>query len=179
MTDKEKKIAEDNHDLIYKYMNKHHLDEDCYLILAETLCKAVMSFDENNKYHASLFTYIWKCFNNAMINHHRFINKSKRKKPEDLQFVNLDQIIFTEDSEDSFKKEIIGKNDINFINYETTEIMEELISMLTRREREVFNDLINGYSLIEISKKDCVSHQSISEIRRKIGKKYQKIIKEA
>ena len=178
MTNNEKKTIEENHDLIYKYMNKYNLDEDCYFILAEALCKAVQSFDENNKYHTSLFTYIWKCFNNAIINHYYGMNALKRKRPEEIQFINLDQIISTEESEDTSKKELIGSNDINFLNCETEEIIEKLFCILTRREKEVFEDLINGYSLNEISKKYMVSHQSICEIRKKIGKKLHKIMKE-
>ena len=51
MTEEQKKLAEDNHNLIYFYARKYHMSkqdfEDMYGILAIGLCKAARDYDES------------------------------------------------------------------------------------------------------------------------------------
>ena len=51
MTEEQKKLAEENHNLIYFYARKYHISkqdfEDMYGILAIALCKAARDYDES------------------------------------------------------------------------------------------------------------------------------------
>ncbi len=51
MTEEQKKLAEENHNLIYFYARKYHMSkqefEDMYGILAIGLCKATRDYDES------------------------------------------------------------------------------------------------------------------------------------
>lgn len=47
LTDEQRKLVEDNHDLIYWYMHKYRLTEDFYYILALGLCMAARNYNSD------------------------------------------------------------------------------------------------------------------------------------
>jgi RNA polymerase sporulation-specific sigma factor len=60
LTPKQKKIVEDNHNLIYFYINKNNLDENEYYdLLALSLCKAAKKFDPSK---GKFSTFAMHCF---------------------------------------------------------------------------------------------------------------------
>ena len=60
LTSEQKKIVEDNHNLIYFYINKNNLDEtEYYDLLALSLCKAAKKFDPSK---GKFSTFAMHCF---------------------------------------------------------------------------------------------------------------------
>lgn len=61
LTDDQKKLVEDNHNLIYWYCNKNNLPvEDYYDMLAIELCKAVQTYDPTkSKISTYIYQYFW------------------------------------------------------------------------------------------------------------------------
>ena len=56
MTEKQKKLVEDNHNLIYFMIHKYNLDvEEYYDIFALSLCKAAINYDVNKGYAFSTY----------------------------------------------------------------------------------------------------------------------------
>lgn len=68
LTNEQAKLVEDNHNLIFSFLNKHHLDdnstEDWYGVAAIGLCKAAMSFDPNKNMQFSTLAY--RCMENEV-----------------------------------------------------------------------------------------------------------------
>lgn len=59
----QKKLVEDNHDLIYGFMTKHKLDfNEWYDICAIGLCKAALTFNDTTKFS----TFAYKCMLNSV-----------------------------------------------------------------------------------------------------------------
>lgn len=62
LNDIQRKLVEDNHNLIYSYLKKHNLSlnavEDWYGTAAIGLCKAALYFDENRGRNFSTFAYL-------------------------------------------------------------------------------------------------------------------------
>ena len=66
LTPIQQKLAEDNHNLIYAFMNKHHLNYDEYYgDMAEAFCIAITAFDETK---GSLSTLAFHAMNNRLKN---------------------------------------------------------------------------------------------------------------
>jgi len=62
MTTEQTKLAEDNHNLIYSFLNKYNLKSDYYGDAGIGLCKAAMTYDKSKKFAFS--TYAYKCMFN-------------------------------------------------------------------------------------------------------------------
>lgn len=68
LNDAQRKLVEDNHNLIYSFLNSRHLSldsvEDWYGTAAIGLCNAAMTFDESRG--TKFPTYAYKCMQNAV-----------------------------------------------------------------------------------------------------------------
>ena len=64
----QQKLVEDNHNLIYSFMNKNKLStdavEDWYGTCAIAMCKAAMTYDPNRNVKFNTVAYVY--MNNAM-----------------------------------------------------------------------------------------------------------------
>ena len=63
------RLAAENHNLIYAFMHKYHLDEDWYGELAIALCHAACSYDESKG--CAFSTLAYKAMFNAMAKQYR------------------------------------------------------------------------------------------------------------
>lgn len=87
LTDEERKIVEDNHNLIYGVAKKFHLDVDeWYGILAIELCKAVQHHDPAR---GKLSTYYYIRAGSTILNE---ISKSKTQKRQHEGMENLEYL---------------------------------------------------------------------------------------
>lgn len=146
MTEKSKKIVEENHNLIYGFMNKEHLAMDeWYDICAIGLCKAAESY--NNEKNAVFATYAYSCMKNE-------VNHALRDLYAEKRGCNT-----TESSFEQINEEY--GTEVHFENAAYTPSVEEICMMnniyekvlqgLSPREQKIMNLCKAGYNNKEIS----------------------------
>lgn len=164
ITEEQKELVEKNHNLIYSFLQKHHLSvEDWYGLAAIGLCKAAITF---NKEVSSFTTYAYKC----MFTH---VYSEKRKELQ-ARTIPSNQIMYyqTQINDDN-------GNETNFMNYipskENVEdtvlssvIFDEYNKLLTDRDKKIFALFRDGYKQREISKIVGCSQPQVSRVKKKL-----------
>ena len=96
LTEEQKRLVEENHNLIYWYCHKYNLDiEEYYGLFAIELCRAVQLYDPTK---SKIATYIIKAFWNKHVNFEKRKKRNKRKANEDT--ISIDQD-FGQDGEEA------------------------------------------------------------------------------
>lgn len=167
LNDEQKKLAEENHNLIYKFIALRNLDaEELYDLLAISLCKAVLSYKSNLGY--TFATYAFKCMGNDYFNYIRSITKRFRiplkystsfEDLSDLDDSDLDYLKILEDKK-AFDNSIIE--------------LKDFVIRLSNMQRKVFYGLMYGYNENELARFFKCSRQNINLVKKEIGKKYLK-----
>ena len=148
ITEKQKQLVEDNHNLIYALLNQYHFSiEEYYDLAAIGLCKAAMTFNDTV---ANFSTYAYKCMYSIIVCELRKSNRDKR--------IPKNQILYYEAEVKD------GKGDrASFINHISSNenlendvllkvVLEKYMSKLDDRGKEILNLLRSGYSQREICK---------------------------
>ncbi len=98
LNDQQRKLVEDNHNLIYSFLKSKNLSldavEDWYGTAAIGLCKAALCYDESRNARFSTLAYI------IMENEVRQVMRSNRKNVQDCLY--LDTELDTADRKDNF-----------------------------------------------------------------------------
>lgn len=156
LTDKQRELASENHNLIYCFANKKNISIDEYYgILAIGLCNAVKIYDKHkNKFS----TLAYHCMQNELYRHWR---ETQRKSviPQELIF-SYNAPIEARDSEGNDFSEIFSDNDA----YESMDyaiILSEFKSSLTEKESIIVEMLMSGMKHHEIADKLNCSRQNI------------------
>ena len=88
LTSTQRKIAEENHNLIYSFMNRYQLNhEEYYGDMAEAYCIAIASFD---KAKGNLSTLVYHALNNRLKNIRRYQSLPRVIPTE--QILSLDEL---------------------------------------------------------------------------------------
>lgn len=167
MTEQQQKIVEDNHNLIYSFLQKYHLPiEDWYGWAAIGLCKAAMTFKDDV---SSFSTYAYRCMFNAVM-------MEKRKEtqagtiPEHLIFYYQAEFDAENDGDSiSFLETIPSKDDVEWDAISNV-IFEEFNITLKPRDRVIFQMFQNGYKQREIGRAVGCSQAQVSRIKKKFEK---------
>lgn len=134
LTDEQRKIVEENHNLIYSYCKYKKLNIDEYYgDLAIALCKVVINY---NNQKSKISTYIYKAFDNTVLNKFKYENKNKK---HNLQILSKDRakvitkIKSYEKATDrinyNITNDILNKSDVGKLllkGYNQNEIMKKL-----------------------------------------------------
>ena len=161
MTNKQARLVEENHNLIYGFLHKHKLSEDFYGDAAIGLCKAAETFDETK--NSSFSTYAYKCMFNECGIQIRLNNRSV--------------------STISFETPVMNGEDINLEsmlpNGFSSEHMESISYMKWFVEKMCLLDLrillyrLQGDSYRDVAKKVGYSSQSVKNRLTKMGEAYK------
>ena len=133
LTEEQKRLVEENHNLIYWYCHKYNLDiEEYYGLFAIELCRAVQLYDPTK---SKIATYIIKAFWNKHVNYDKGKKRNKRKANENI--ISLDQD-FGEGSEEYKLSEFLtdGKSiedEIIMIPLSECELDDKLMSVVRLR----------------------------------------------
>lgn len=160
-------MVEENHNLIYTFLQKYHLSiEDYYGLAAIGLCNAAINFDGSK---ASFSTYAYKCmYTDVFMENKR--EKSKKRIP-------VHQIVYYENECDdsncgdtsTFMNYIPSKENVEE-NALSEIILREYMSGLKSRDKQILALFSEGYKQIEISKIVGCSQPQISRVRKKLCK---------
>lgn len=164
MTDEQRKLATENHNLIYSFLNKYDYDpEEYYDLAAIGLCKAAKLYDTSK---GAFSTYAYRAMLNTIS--HDLVYKGRSKRiPENLidyyncTFCNENgeviEYLSLMPSNDDIEKEVISKV-----------IVESVMNELSDRDRLVIGLSADGYSNQEIGKLIGISRNTVSKIKGRI-----------
>lgn len=166
MTEEQRKIVEENHNLIYEYLHYKQLPiEEYYDLAAISLCKAAMKYDCTK---GMFSTYAFKCMNTTITNYRRTFFYDKTIP--DTHIMSLSARIADNDSEFRLENTIPSNNNIEEEVISNAALCE-LLNKLTEREKHVLYMIDAGYSYSEIGNLLGVSRarvgQNVKSIRAK------------
>lgn len=181
LSDEQRKIAEENHNLIYSFARKKNLDiDEFYDLLAIGLCKAAYYF-KPNKGKFSTIAYIR--MQHEMYNYYNELNMEKRI-PKD-KIVHYDVFVTSNNKGDCSKNDVwsnkiinsvftknIDEQSIDKVFYNST--IEKISELCTPLEKETLYHVLKGLKPAEIGKKYNVSRQAIKCRIKQIAKKSRK-----
>ena len=140
MTEKQKNIIIENHNLIYKFCYNKQIDiEEYYGDLAIALCKSAISYNKNK---GNFSTYVYKAFNCAYIN---------AKNKNNINNIDIDNIDIIDQHANWFEN--------NFF-----------LNPIYKKYKDIIDLLIMGYTQNDVARKLGLTQQSISKKIKKIRK---------
>ena len=145
----QQKLVEDNHNLIWSFMNKNKLStnavEDWYGTCAVALCKAALTYNPDRNVKFSVLAYV--CMSNEM----KMVFRQQEKEIK-IQY-SLD-----EEENNSFQNCICSRNDeIGEIEFYT--VFNKYYSKLNETHKNIINDKI----YTDITQKELCSKYNLSQ----------------
>mgnify|MGYP001006295940 CR=1 FL=1 len=159
LNDNQRKLVEDNHNLIYSFLNSRHLSldsvEDWYGTAAIGLCKAAMVYDESIGSKFTTLAYI--CMDNEV---RQIMRKNKKSI---IPSVSLDDAVSGADG--CYLSDIIpDEHDIMESIY-INDALNIAYKKLNERDRLIIDMIVNqGLTHDAIAKKFRVSQPTVSRI---------------
>ena len=157
MTPEQQKLAADNCNLIYAYINRENLDfEEWYGELAFALCRAAQIYDPS--FGVTFATLAWNCFMRRVKRVRWLACRSKRnlmqcvsltwrtEEGEELQIDLPDE----EDPYEEIDSQIAVEN-----------WAHNMLPYLKKRDPELLGYVLEGHNFAEVSRKMGVSRQAI------------------
>lgn len=184
MNNEQRKFAEDNIKLVYKYAYKHNLDpnqdEDLIGDLLEEYCKAICRFDRNKDNKFSTFLYV--LLDRKMIDVYNYNHRKCRYCG--VEPLSLNYFLSKEDNSKNDSDLSVGIIDKRLVNIEREEIYNNIAYRLKRQDDKskrkkvesttIFNLFLKGYSKREICKICEISPQTLSKKIKKIKHIWEK-----
>ena len=176
LTNEQRRLIEDNHDLIYGFLYSKDLDkEDYYDIAATALCKASKKYDSSM---GNFSTFAYKYMDTEIKQSRYLDNRQCRKPPNGILSYDKECVMNIFDKTD--------ESYINLIIADNKNTTDDIVigmdyynfkSKLKDREKIIMQYLENGYNQEEIAKMMNKTQQAISYNIRKIKSKWLNFIK--
>lgn len=167
LNDAQRKLVEDNHNLIYSFLNSRHLSldsvEDWYGTAAIGLCKAALTFDESRGAKFATLAYI--CMDNE-------VRQVLRKNRKNVTVVaSLDDDIATAEGGCFLADVIPDSRDFYYPIY-LNDAIEIASRSLNDRDKQIIDLIINhGLTHSAIAIKFGVAQPTVSRVYGKFLKK--------
>lgn len=164
LNDKQRKLVEDNHNLIYFYAKKYKVSiEEYYDTLAMALCQAAYNFDEKKGAFSTIAikTMYFK------MQHEFSYNTKKSKIPIDkiMHYENTYQMEDVITSHDSPERIAICKLSYN-------DMLNKILNLTdNEKHKKIVMYRLQGLTVQEIGKKVNISHQNVSYALKRIKEK--------
>lgn len=164
MTEEQSKFIENNHNLIYRFLNKYHLSiDEHYDLAAIGLCKAGLTYDADK---SSFSTYAFRCMYTSVM-------YELRKKSMD-KTIPEHQIVYYQANVENEKGDTLSY--INFIpskenvedNVLSEVIFDEYEKTLKDRDKQIFVLFRQGYNQSEIGRLVGCSQPQVSRVKKKL-----------
>ena len=163
LTEEQKKLVEENHNLIYWFAKKYHVPiEEYYDVLAQGLCMAAYHYDPSK---CSFSTYAYLCMNTEMhVEYRKTLRKSEIPQGNIFHYENAWQLSDLIPTNEKTENKVIDR-----ISYEN--LISLLNDILNDKDKEVLSYILNGLTMREIAKIEGTSHQAIHNRMKKIREK--------
>lgn len=173
MSEKARKLAEDNHNLIYSFIRKHKLNiDEWYGVLAESLCISATKFDESKG--AAFSTYAYFLFEKKFAQCCRAKYNTKKTIPDnkllsgDYEYDNgKDKSTLFDAIED---KRCIETETLN--RSETT----RYVMSLKEIDKIIFFMMRDGYKQEVIAEKVGITQSYVSRKQKKMRKELEELL---
>ena len=188
MTIEQKKLVEDNHNLIFSFIYKENLPKDEYYDLcAIALCEAASKYNGTTNFAS----FVWRCMRNRVANEYIRLERKKQIPKNKLVYQNADldnEIDYNDDTNNRFNCYLLkhtspfNKNLNSYLTKDVAEIVcdklncQFLLSKLSKKERQIANYILIGMTQSEIAEYLNCTQQNIAYIISTMRKKLQKII---
>ena len=171
MTDEQRKVVEENHNLIYSFLKRYGLSiEEYYDLAAIGLCEAVVRYDESRGW--SLTTYAYERMFYETFHEIRSHRRDKAIPVDKLVYyhaITLDG----DDSGDAVEFLDVIASDIDVVNEAALNVvLDKIRSNLNKKELLIFDMSILGYTQTEIGKVVGCHQTDVSKIMKKIRRKF-------
>ena len=166
LTDEQREIASENHNIIYKVINDMHLDdEEVYGVAAIGLCKAAANYDENKNIAFSTYAYV------SILNTLRkeYASQFKKTKVPKDKTLYLDYVYDWNDREISLGDRVASVNSFED-DVIIMEVYRKELEKLSKRDRNVILQLYMGDTYEQVGKKNGISHERVRQIMLEYGK---------
>jgi len=164
MTTEQKKLVEDNHNLIYSFLRKVNLDiEDYYDLAAIGLCKAAKGYNPDKGLAFSTFAY--RCMRNQV--GQEFRKENMQKRSGDKEILYYDKVIENEDGSTAAFRDLMPAQTNVEEEVVTSCTLRDALEHLDNRSRRIFYLLSQGYTQCEIAAELGISQPSVGRIQRK------------
>ena len=175
LNDEQRKMVEQNHNLIYSAMRKFGIKEnefdDYYGIAAIGLCKAVVYFNADK---GSISTIAYSCINNELTNELKKELALGRKLNKEAVSYNVS---FTDNDNDFANNCLLS--DENFEkNFILLFHIKDVFCTIKKRHRDIFKLYLQGYQHSEIGDMYEISRQRVGVIINNIKKKLANSIRD-
>lgn len=165
LTDEQIKLADNNHNLIFGFINSNRLDEsDWYGIIAVAFVNAARTYDSSK---GAFSTYAYACMYNEMC-----VELRKRK----IDTISLDSYIDSDSENAETFDYYLGAKDDDLEFSPVKDTVMSYYDTLDAKKKIIFKDyFFLGFSVRDIAKKLGVSRQTIENkiknFRRVLSKK--------
>lgn len=163
LTEDQKKIVEDNHNLIYHFCHKHNLSIDTYYgVFAISLCKAAMHYDATRGTKFSTLAIP------IMYNDLKGTYRENTKKGRDgVKLTSLDALVMNCHNEDFCLTDVLGTE----LDAQDEIVFTDFKNVWNEAEKQIARLLYEGYTQEEIGKIINYSQPQISRIIRRMKEK--------
>lgn len=184
LNDEQRKIVEDNINLVYKFIIKHNLDRDEYLdVMFEAFCIAVIY---HNPSKGALSTYAFKVMENVLNSSKRewcrFMLKCEKNNVNPFS-ISLDKIIYKKNEDGRNEQVTIGNTIPSKINLqesiETKLMFQQWCTTLTKTEKRLIRDFYDKTPIDIMIKKYGFGHSNISNYKRSLVNRFQRYMMKA
>jgi RNA polymerase sigma factor (sigma-70 family) len=166
LNDKQQKLVESNHNLIYYYAHEHDISiDDYYDVLALALCKAAYNYNHKK---GAFSTFAMKCMKNELLQIYEKASAKKRIPSDKMShYDNLWEINNFDNIDFSTESNVISKE-------VTNHVISKISKLLNNNEKNVLFLLLHGYKINEIAKIENRYtqniHRNVKNIQKKITK---------
>ena len=171
LTDEQKALVTENHQLIFGYLTKKGLNIDEYYDLAAIgLCKAAMNYRKNS---GKFSTLAYRCIHNEIYNEYRQKNQT-RAIPEDM--ISSYNMLISNCNGDDIEVLDTLKSDFDIEKYVLDNVLlEKLYEKLSDKYKMTLILALKGYNNCEIGDILGYSDSTIWNIKKKIALIYGEI----
>lgn len=169
-TKEEQRFAEENHDLVYAFLNEKSLSEDEYYdVVVFGYLHAVQMHKRDKKFGKYKFsTLAWKQMQGELANYYKYISSPKRC----ATVISLDEPL---DGEDGLcVADTISYDDI-MSELKEELLMHELAKKLSPRAMRIVRMKVRGDKMHEIAKAERLTFQEINRVLDSIYPTVRKI----
>ena len=165
MTEKQRKLVNDYHDLIYKFLYDYGYDiDDFYDLAAIGLCKAAISWDESK---GSFVNHAYARMRSELSHYFTIQNYKKRVPSCMIVYYNTKAHDDSHDEIGEFIEALdVGKRFEDDLIFDIC--VENIRKRMSDRDKLIFDMLIEGYTTREIGKVAGCSNVNVTNIRRKM-----------
>ena len=166
----EQQFAEENHNLVYAFLNEKKLSEDEYydVVVFGYLRAIQVYFRESTSYKCKFSTLAWIKMNGSLANYRKYLSCSIRN----TEIVSLNEPL---DGNEGLRLEDVISYDDCLCEIRTELLLHELAAHLPEREMRIINMKIRGAKLQEIAKAEKLNFKQIGKILDNIYPTVRKI----